>query len=514
MKLYFVIPDANNGGGVWVIACLAAAFLEAGYKAFLIIRSKGTMNPQWNFTCDVVDEASIEDSADNILITSWGADLVDMFDRFKKIKFYHYAQDTNQNMYVFGSRFVGVLVNEQVHLITLGHHGYCYWLYRYGKRSVSVTNFVDTKLFFPPERKIQNLVMMLSYRNDYADLKVAQGLVEGNKELIVKSVSGTRAEVADAFKAAEYFVSCTDGVMNGLNSTEGWPLPVHEAMAAGCIVFTKDTHGVHSFMVHGVNGFIYQDAEEILETIKWLNDNLEAKALIIQASMFTARGAYTLEYAFKKFESALMLDEAEKCTWWDKKYNSTTVKKFLGADHEGVGNKSRSHFRKWLLSNEIETLLDVGCGRAVELEGYQLFNIPVKYTGLDFSRVMIDHCREYFPASIFLHGTLDMFEVVNKYDVVLCRHVLEHVGDYRALIKQAVRFSSDYVVFILFRDFDEEDSVVYLDDAYDNRIGRDSFFAAIEDAGLDVSQIWVDDCPEANRIDRTVVCTVRRVCNG
>lgn len=105
-------------------------------------------------------------------------------------------------------------------------------------------------------------------------------------------------------------------------------------------------------------------------------------------------------------------------------------------------------------------LLDVGCGTGPiydlicnpPSEG-QWDNIQ-KYKGTDYSWQMIKTAKRMFPYGNFeVQDARNMLEPDKSWDCVLLMHILDHVNDYQAVIKEAVRVSKKYIALILWRGF-------------------------------------------------------------
>ncbi|SRR6266436_4857014 len=107
-----------------------------------------------------------------------------------------------------------------------------------------------------------------------------------------------------------------------------------------------------------------------------------------------------------------------------------------------------------LLTKEVDTILDVGCGTAPI---YQLIKTEflfqlLKYKGVDYSEGMIEVCKKEFPAGNFeVQDARNLKEEDNSWDCVLLLHALDHVDDYKLAISEAARVAKKYVLIVLWR---------------------------------------------------------------
>lgn len=98
-----------------------------------------------------------------------------------------------------------------------------------------------------------------------------------------------------------------------------------------------------------------------------------------------------------------------------------------------------------------ESLLDVACGPATELESCRDAGLKFSYVGLDRSAKMIEIAQKRFPEAKFIRGSAEQLPFPDgSFQAVLLKHVLEHLKDYKQAVREAVRVSSDMIIIDLF----------------------------------------------------------------
>ena len=114
-------------------------------------------------------------------------------------------------------------------------------------------------------------------------------------------------------------------------------------------------------------------------------------------------------------------------------------------------NRERQVIREVLHRENPHTLLDAGCGVATELVSYRIGEIKVDYVGLDKSSYMLSKARKWHQEAKFVRGEVEALPFSDdSFDAVVLRHILEHLGDYKTAVKEALRVSSKVVIIDFF----------------------------------------------------------------
>ena len=128
--------------------------------------------------------------------------------------------------------------------------------------------------------------------------------------------------------------------------------------------------------------------------------------------------------------------------WWDPNGKFTSLHKFNPIRQEYLVDKIKNHFS--VLPNGSSpfknlTLLDVGCGGGLIAE--PMTRLGAKVTGIDASEKNINvakfHAKEMNLKINYLCATPEKLN--EKFDVILCLEIIEHVADVDLFIKSCAK---------------------------------------------------------------------------
>jgi SAM-dependent methyltransferase len=120
---------------------------------------------------------------------------------------------------------------------------------------------------------------------------------------------------------------------------------------------------------------------------------------------------------------------------------------------EGAGIEHPSRTFVSSLIREGESVLDVGCGAGVGYEALASLGLESHYVGIDSSEQSIEIARSLYPAGDFHIGSATALVSEfgrDGFDVVLVRHVLEHLPDFEPAMNEAISVSRRLAVFVFF----------------------------------------------------------------
>lgn len=124
---------------------------------------------------------------------------------------------------------------------------------------------------------------------------------------------------------------------------------------------------------------------------------------------------------------------------------------FLHGPGVGIDHPSRAFVASRVRPGE--SVLDVGCGPGVTYEVLRAHGRAAGYVGVDSSAPMLDVARERYPAGDFRAGsalTLKAQFGRASFDIVVVRHVLEHLPDFEPAMTQAIAVARRLALFVFF----------------------------------------------------------------
>lgn len=304
--IYLVAPNATHpSGGVGVAAQWVRLLIENGREA-MFITPNGDPSPFWlNFTVPAGSYADMKDEPGNKRVDIWMDCALE--NPPKQIQHYFFTQDVVQYEYKLaekGQAYANQCLEmlRRGKLITIGTHSRNYHLYRFGIPSKVVNNWVDTDLFKPLDKR-EKTVCLIQHRDHF---NPAIPPILEKLGYIVRIAQGSQAEIAKAMGESHFFISDVQGRFDGFAYSEGFPMPIAEAMAAGCITLCRDTGGVREYVLDRVNGLIFKDLGDIPRLMEHGENNFMYWD-IAECARQTMVEKFTRENAWNQIMEALEL---------------------------------------------------------------------------------------------------------------------------------------------------------------------------------------------------------------
>ena len=107
---------------------------------------------------------------------------------------------------------------------------------------------------------------------------------------------------------------------------------------------------------------------------------------------------------------------------------------------------TRRFIFKLLKGLSFQTMLDAGCGTGVLLQKIHEKYPHVKLTGSEYSGQGLEFARKRLPDSEFMTMDLSKQSLDQKFDLITCIDVLEHIPDDRGALRNLFQMSGKYVI--------------------------------------------------------------------
>ncbi|MHB9155916.1 MAG: class I SAM-dependent methyltransferase [Endomicrobiales bacterium] len=128
-------------------------------------------------------------------------------------------------------------------------------------------------------------------------------------------------------------------------------------------------------------------------------------------------------------------------------YNECWKDKWLDCSRYGPSLRFQQRIIRQLLSGiEFRSVLDVGCGNGVRLSQLVEGRDGIRVTGVDISEEAVKQAGLLFPEGAFRRLDIEKEALGERFDLVVCSEVLEHVADDDAAIARLLKMSGRYLL--------------------------------------------------------------------
>jgi len=130
------------------------------------------------------------------------------------------------------------------------------------------------------------------------------------------------------------------------------------------------------------------------------------------------------------------------------------VARFLRNHYTGTDNFGRMALGEIIRRYEYPTVLDAACGTCVNWESFKLRGVKCNYIGLDRTEKLLAHAKYLYGDEITLkEGYVQSMPMKDgEVDVVIMRHILEHLDSYEDAIREGLRVASQELIVVFFVD--------------------------------------------------------------
>ncbi|WP_327674280.1 class I SAM-dependent methyltransferase [Kitasatospora sp. NBC_00458] len=156
-------------------------------------------------------------------------------------------------------------------------------------------------------------------------------------------------------------------------------------------------------------------------------------------------------------------------------------------------------------------LLDCGILSGVTYRHLLAAGLEVDYTGIDIGEAALAHCRELHPEARWQQSSVtDLAFPDGSFDVVNCRHLLEHLPYYETAVRELFRVARRTVAICMFQVPQEPEVLLRRETAngyiWLNRYAPGPFEALLHSLSESVEII---DVPADHRRNQVYLCTKR-----
>lgn len=131
----------------------------------------------------------------------------------------------------------------------------------------------------------------------------------------------------------------------------------------------------------------------------------------------------------------------------------------------GVDSLGRHKVAKLIKEKGLKNVLDIPCSNCVMYEVLKAFIPDIDYYGADLTAQMLDVSKELFPE---LKNQLSRYYIQatgfkdNEFDVVIARHIFEHIPDWRVAMQECMRIALKYVYYIFYLPPREDEHINFV----------------------------------------------------
>jgi ubiquinone/menaquinone biosynthesis C-methylase UbiE len=151
----------------------------------------------------------------------------------------------------------------------------------------------------------------------------------------------------------------------------------------------------------------------------------------------------------------------EHLQWWDNNLNNKK-NDFIGwLDTSDI--KSREFIFKFISENKITNVLECGPGTFIDYNLFFKTNELVGYSCIDITDDIVKEGKEN-NIDISLSSIENIEKLDNSFELVYCRHVLEHQDSYKKSLEEMIRVSSKYAIVIFWLLTDNENNEINYDE--------------------------------------------------
>ena len=177
--------------------------------------------------------------------------------------------------------------------------------------------------------------------------------------------------------------------------------------------------------------------------------------------------------------------------WWENNLVQPENEKEFSKWLEDSDISSRTELFKIIETNEIKNVLEIGPGIFIDHNMFFSKKENISYKAIDITKKIVDNAKQ-----IGIDCEQSSIENIvypdSSFDLVYCRHVMEHLDYYTIALEEMIRVSNKYVCVIFWLLNEGDDIIDYSEvlNLYHNRYSKIKLEEFLSDRNL--SYEWIN----------------------
>lgn len=171
--------------------------------------------------------------------------------------------------------------------------------------------------------------------------------------------------------------------------------------------------------------------------------------------------------------------------WWENNLSTYENQQKFSGWLEQSDVTSRESLFKLVDEKKIQNVLEVGPGIFTDYEMFFSKNNHINYSAIDITKKIVEKGKN-LGINCEQSSVEEIIHNDNSYDLVYCRHVMEHLDYYRTALEEMLRVSNKYVCVIFWLLSDSEDIIDYNDTLklYHNKYSKNKIEEFLKEKNL------------------------------
>jgi ubiquinone/menaquinone biosynthesis C-methylase UbiE len=171
--------------------------------------------------------------------------------------------------------------------------------------------------------------------------------------------------------------------------------------------------------------------------------------------------------------------------WWQENLELEVDRGQFKSWLEDSDFSSRQKTFDLVLKSGAKSVLEIGPGTFIDYKHFYKHQDDIEYQAVDFTQKVVDYSQT-LGAFCKLGSIEDIPHEDNSFDFVYCRHVLEHLADYKTAIQEMVRVSKKCICLALWMMEEKEAKLSFNGVLHHNSYVKSEVIEFMENQNLEV----------------------------